>query len=70
VLQLDFPDYRISIQTIWDKLFYLAEAREPGIQPRFVQAETAGRLRQKLHAERPAPHQPPLKQALDRSGGD
>lgn len=35
VLQVDFPDYRISVQNIWDKLFYIAEAREPGIQPRF-----------------------------------
>ncbi|MGA2830862.1 MAG: SAM-dependent methyltransferase [Streptosporangiaceae bacterium] len=36
--------------TIGDKLFYIAEANEPGVQPRFVQAETADRLRAKLQA--------------------
>jgi hypothetical protein len=48
VLQLEFPQYRISMQTIWDKLFYLAEATESGVQPRFAQAETTERLRVKL----------------------
>lgn len=48
LLALEFPQYRISMQTIWDKLFYLAEATEPGVQPRFAQAETAERLRAKL----------------------
>jgi hypothetical protein len=48
LLALEFPQYRISMQTIWDKLFYLAEATEPGVQPRFAQAETAEQLRAKL----------------------
>jgi hypothetical protein len=48
VLQLEFPQYRIFIQTIWDKLFYVAEAVASGVQPRFAQAETAERLRANL----------------------
>lgn len=48
VLQLAFPDYRISVQNIWDKLFYIAEAKRPEVQPRFAQAETAKRLRDRL----------------------
>ena len=48
LLQLEFPQYRISMQTIWDKLFYIAEAHQPEVQPRFAQAETAERLRAKL----------------------
>jgi len=48
LLQLEFPEYRISMQTIWDKLFYLAEAKEPGVQPRFAQAGSAEGLRMKL----------------------
>ncbi len=48
VLQLGFPHYQISMRTIWDKLFYIAEAKEQTVQPRFAQAETAGRLRARL----------------------
>ena len=48
LLQLEFPQYRISMQTIWDKLFYIAEAHQPEVQPRLAQAETAERLRAKL----------------------
>jgi hypothetical protein len=48
VLRLDFPQYQITMRTIWDKLFYMAEAREAEVQPRFAQAETAERLREKL----------------------
>jgi hypothetical protein len=48
VLQLEFPQYYLSMQTIWDKLFYLAEAKLPEVQPRFAQAETADGLRAKL----------------------
>jgi len=48
LLQLEFPQYRIRMQTIWDELFYIAEARQPEVQPRFVQAQTAERLRTKL----------------------
>jgi hypothetical protein len=36
------------MQTIWDKLFYIAEAEAAYVQPRLVQAETAERLRKKL----------------------
>lgn len=48
VLRLDFPQYQMTMRTIWDKLFYMAEASEPEVQPRFVQAQTAERLREKL----------------------
>ena len=47
---MEFPQYRISMQTIWDKLFYLAEATQPDVQPRVVQALTAERLRTKLRS--------------------
>jgi hypothetical protein len=48
VLRLDYPHYQMTMRSIWDKLFYLAEANAPGVQPRFAQAETAERLREKL----------------------
>ena len=48
VLQSGFPHYQISMRTIWDKLFYIAEAKEQTVQPRFAQAETAERLRARL----------------------
>jgi hypothetical protein len=48
MLALDFPQYRISMQAIGGKLFYVAEAARPHVQPRYVQAETAERLRAKL----------------------
>jgi hypothetical protein len=48
LLALEFPQYRISMQTVWGRLFYVAEATEPGVQPRFAQAETAERLRARL----------------------
>jgi hypothetical protein len=48
VLALEFPQYRIFMRSIGDRLFYLAEAIVPHVQPRFVQAETIDRLRDKL----------------------
>jgi hypothetical protein len=50
MLRLDFPDYQITMRAIGGKLFYLAEASRPQVQPRFAQAETTGRLRAKLRA--------------------
>ena len=50
MLRLAFPQYRISMRVIGDRLFYLAEAAEPGVQPRFAQATTTDRLRDKLAA--------------------
>jgi hypothetical protein len=50
VLRADFPDYQITMQTICGKLFYLAEANRPHIQPRFAQAPATERLRAKLQA--------------------
>jgi O-methyltransferase involved in polyketide biosynthesis len=47
-LRLEFPFHAISMQTIGDKLFYLAEATDPRVQPRFAQAESTERLRAKL----------------------
>ena len=48
VLALDFPHHRITMRAIGDKMFYLAEATDAHVQPRFAQAETTGRLRAKL----------------------
>ena len=47
-LQLECPEYRISQRVIGDRLFYVAEAADPGVQPVFAQAETVDRLRAKL----------------------
>jgi hypothetical protein len=47
-LQLEFPEYRINQRIISGRLFYVAEATDPGAQPRFAQAETVDRLRAKL----------------------
>ena len=47
-LRLEFPEYRISQRIIGDKLFYIADANGPDVQPRFAQAETVERLRAKL----------------------
>ena len=47
-LRLEFPRYAITTRAIGDKMFYLAEATGPHVQPRFAQAETTGRLRAKL----------------------
>jgi len=49
-LRLDFPQYEIQAHSVWDKLFYIAEAREDGVQPVFVQAESTDRLRIKLRS--------------------
>lgn len=49
-LKLDFPHYEIQAQKVWDKLFYIAEARENGVQPVFVQAKSIDRLRVKLRS--------------------
>ena len=49
-LRLDFPQYEIQAHNVWDKLFYIAEAREDGVQPVFVQAESTDRLRGKLRS--------------------
>ena len=49
-LRLDFPQYEIQAHSVWDKLFYIAEAREDGVQPVFVQAESTDRLRGKLRS--------------------
>ena len=48
MLQLDFPHYRITMHAIGGRMFYLAEATGPHVQPRFAQAGTTGRLRAKL----------------------
>ena len=48
VLARDFPRYRIWMRGIGGRLFYLAEAVDPHVQPRFAQAETIERLRAKL----------------------
>ena len=47
-LQLEFPRYAITMRTIGDKRFYLAEATGSHVQPRFAQAESTNRLRAKL----------------------
>jgi hypothetical protein len=47
-LRLEFPQYRIHQRVIGDQLFYLAEAAVEGVQPRFAQAQTTDRLRDKL----------------------
>jgi hypothetical protein len=47
-LRLKFPFYAITMQAIGDKMFYLAAAIGPRVQPRFAQAETTDRLRAKL----------------------
>ena len=44
-LQLECPEYRISQRVIGDRLFYIADAADPGVQPMFAQAETVDRLR-------------------------
>ena len=48
MLRLEFPCHAITMQTIGDKLFYVAEAAGPHVQPRFAQAETTGRLHARL----------------------
>jgi hypothetical protein len=47
-LQAEFPHYQIVMRAIGDRMFYLAEASVPHVQPRFAQAETTDRLRVKL----------------------
>jgi S-adenosyl methyltransferase len=47
-LRLEFPLYAITMRTVGDKMFYLAEATSSHVQPRFAQAETTDRLRAKL----------------------
>lgn len=47
-LRLEFPFHAITVRTIGDKMFYLAEATSPQVQPRFAQAGSTGRLRAKL----------------------
>ena len=47
-LQIEFPEYRISQRVISDRLFYVADAADPGVQPVFAQAETVDRLRARL----------------------
>jgi hypothetical protein len=47
-LRLEFPFHAISMQTIGDKMFYLAEATSTQVQPCFAQAESTDRLRAKL----------------------
>ena len=48
MLQLECPEYRIYQRVIGDRLFCMADAVGPGVQPRFAQAETVDRLRAKL----------------------
>ena len=48
MLRLECPEYRIDQRVIGDRLFYIADAAGPGVQPRFAQAETVDRLRSKL----------------------
>jgi hypothetical protein len=48
LLRLDCPHHRIIQQAVSGKLFYLAEASKPGVQPRFAQAVTVAGLRAKL----------------------
>ena len=47
-LQAEFPHYQIVMRSIGDRMFYLAEARVPHVQPRSAQAETTDRLQAKL----------------------
>jgi hypothetical protein len=47
-LQLEFPHHAITMRAIGDKMFYLAEATSPHVQPRFAQAQSTDRLRAKL----------------------
>ena len=47
-LRLECPEYRIDQRVIADRLFYIADAAGPGVQPRFAQAGTVDRLRSKL----------------------
>ena len=48
MLRLECPEYRIDQRVIADRLFYIADAAGPGVQPRFAQAGTVDRLRSKL----------------------
>lgn len=48
MLRLECPEYRIGQRVIADRLFYIADAIGPEVQPRFAQAETVDRLRSKL----------------------
>ena len=48
MLRLECPEYRIGQRIIADRLFYIADAAGPGVQPRFAQAGTVDRLRSKL----------------------
>jgi hypothetical protein len=47
-LQLEFPSYGITTRAIGDKTFYLAEAANSHVQPRFAPAQSTDRLRTKL----------------------
>ena len=47
-LQIEFPGYQVSQRVIGDRLFYVAEAADPSVQPVFAQAETVDRLSEKL----------------------
>ena len=47
-LRLDCPEYRIDQRVIGDRMFCIADAIGPDVQPRFAQAETVDRLRAKL----------------------
>ena len=47
-LRLDCPEYCIDQRVIGDRIFCIADAIGPDVQPRFAQAETVDRLRAKL----------------------
>jgi hypothetical protein len=48
VLQLDCPDHLLSTEVVHGRRFFIAQARHPGITPRWVMADSVERLGQKL----------------------
>ena len=72
MLRLECPEYRIDQRVIGDRLFYIADAAGPGVQPRFAQAETVDRLRVQAAypgsgvQRRGAQHRPGLRRPAGR----
>lgn len=48
VVQLDCPDHLLSTEVVHGRRFFIAQARHPGITPRWVMADTVERLAHKL----------------------
>jgi hypothetical protein len=48
VVQLDCPDHLLSAEVVHGRRFFIAQARHPGITPRWVMADSVDRLAQKL----------------------